>query len=109
MSMPEWYNDDQREAFRAGVRAERDGFRCNPDRDLTQDVIKVETAEYRLHLGYDDVEGIYDLTVTYKGRIRNDKAVIRSIMFDSYVKAVSRVARFVADHAPPRARCNVDY
>ncbi len=109
MPMPEHYTDEERSAFRAGVDAERNGFRCNPHSDLYQDVLKIETAEFKLHLTYDDVDAGYEMAVTFKGRLRNDEIVSRRIHLDSYAAAMARAARFMATHAPPRAVCHVDY
>lgn len=81
-------------------------FRCDPYRDLYQDVLKVQTATYRLSLSYDDVTGEYDLTVYFKAGYGERSA---SIGLATYKDAIARATRFIAEHPAPMPVCCVDY
>jgi hypothetical protein len=84
-------------------------FQCDPYRDLYQDVFKAETAKYEAHVGYDDVNGEYHLSIKFK---RNqigfcDREV--SVAFGSFKEAMDRLGRFMSQHPVTRPQCFVDY
>ena len=96
----------QRPIFDMGVQAAQH-FRCNEYRDLYQDVFKAETADYKLSLGYDDVDGSYDLQVTFKRHWAGRRQA--SVAFDNLDDALARVGRFIEQRPVSRPRCLVDY
>jgi hypothetical protein len=84
-------------------------FRCNPDRDIHQDVFKAETALHRIRVCYDDVNGEYCLQVTFKDRFIWDGKATVEMFYGLQETAMARALRFLARHPAPQARCNVDY
>lgn len=77
---------------------------------LHQDVLKMETADWRIYVGYDDVDdGVY-LTLTLKNRWNADgERVTRTVHCGTAQKAIERAMRFVAQHPVPEPYCTVDY
>jgi hypothetical protein len=100
--------EDRLMAFEIG-RDSALAFRADPYRDLYQDVFKAETVDYKLSVGYDDVNGETILTVVFKRPNYNACHRRAEMVFSSSREALERAVRFVAEHPAPRPRCYVDY
>ncbi len=96
-------NEDQRAIYNMGAEAALK-FRADPYRDLYQDVMRVETAEYKLSVGYSDPDSEVSVRIIFKDCVRWRYRDVTMTRLDQ-----ARVLRFIAEHPAPRPRCFVDY
>jgi hypothetical protein len=101
-------SDHEHSIFRYGYE-EGQKFRSRHG-DIHQDVFKAETDDYRIYVGYDDVEFGNFLEVTFKNRYDADgcqKKVMVSC--GSARKAIIRALEFIEHHPVEEPYCDVDY
>jgi hypothetical protein len=84
-------------------------FRCDPYRDLYQDVFTAETATWKAYVGYDDVSGEYSLRVEFKRNQIGFRDREARVAFENFSEAMTRLNRFLTEHPTPRPQCFVDY
>lgn len=99
---------DERQFFDMG-RDEALRFRRNQG-GIYQTIFKAETEDYKLQVGYDDVDfGVY-IAVTFKRRFDRDGAE-KNVMVPcgTAKQGIARIAAFLERHPPEEPYCAVDY
>lgn len=101
--------EDERAIFNMGADEAR-RFNADPYRHLYQDVMKAETAEWRLSISYSDPDGETYLSVVFKNRWTRDGQCKRvEIGYGSSSEAITRAMQFMTKHPAPAPQCFVDY
>lgn len=104
------YNEREISAYREGAE-EALRFKANHG-DLRQDLFRAETDDYKIYVGYDDVEFGTFVEVTFKGRYdRRYPDCLLKVMVccGTGKKAMARAMRFIAAHPISEPYCSVDY
>lgn len=84
-------------------------FRCNPYRDVYQDVFKAETSLYRVSLGFDDVTGEYPCIFVIKWPDQQGERRSVELTFSDVASAMKRIIRFMNLRPVVRPRVCVNY
>lgn len=102
------YNEREIAAYREGAE-EAIRFRANHG-DIHQEIFRAETDDYKLNVGYDDVEFGNFIAVTFKRRFDRD-GYCKNVMLScgSARRAMTRALRFIEQHPVQEPYCSVDY
>jgi uncharacterized lipoprotein NlpE involved in copper resistance len=97
--------------IRAYYQGQEDALKFNSrPGDINQTLFKAESADWKLLVGYDDVElGVY-LEVTFKNRV-DAEGVTKTVTMPmrSMKAAMERATTFMTNHTPDEPYCDVDY